>query len=271
MSVIQDILRLLDTHCPIPTLYGWFHVLSLLATAVVTVWLCRIGKKQDAAQVRRVIFWTAVAVAVLEVYKQINYSFGYEDGITFDYRWYAFPWQFCSTPMYVGLLAGIVKKGKVHDALCAYLATFSIFAGLAVMLYPGNIYTDVVGINIQTTVCHCSMLVIGGYLYASGHVKLEHRTILKALPVFCATAAVAVVLNELAYLVDIVPEHDFNMFYFSRHVDPSLPVYSLVQQVVPYPWSLIIYIVGFTGAAYIMLLIAMGVDKLVKKKTKVAA
>ena len=271
MSVIQEILRFLDTQGPVPTLYGWFHVLSLVITAGITIWLCRTGKNHSSEQVRRVVFWTAVVVAVLEVYKQINYSFGYNDGITFAYKWYAFPWQFCSTPMYVGLLVGVFKKGKIHDALCAYLATFAIFAGLAVMIYPGDIYVETVGVNFQTTVCHCSMLVIGGYLYASGHVKLEHKTALKALPVFCVTASIAVLLNEWANAVGIVPEHNFNMFYFSPHCDPSLPVYSLVQQVVPYPWSLIIYIVGFTFAAYLMLLIAVGVDKLAKKKTKVAA
>ena len=270
LSVIQGILRFFDTQGAVPTLYGWYHVLSLIITAAITVWLCRIGRKHDADQVRKVVFWTAVVVAVLEVYKQINYSFGYEGGITFDYQWYAFPWQFCSTPMYVGLLAGIIKKGKVHDALCAYLATFAIFAGLAVMIYPGDIYVETVGINFQSTVCHCSMLTIGGYLYASGHVKLEHKTVLKAMAVFCVTATVAVILNEVAFAVGIVPEHNFNMFYFSPHCDPSLPVYSLVQQVVQYPWSLIIYIVGFTAAAYLMLLIAMGIDKLVKKKTRVA-
>jgi len=270
LSVIQGILRFFDTQGAVPTLYGWYHVLSLIITAAITVWLCRIGRKHDADQVRKVVFWTAVVVAVLEVYKQINYSFGYEGGITFDYQWYAFPWQFCSTPMYVGLLAGIIKKGKVHDALCAYLATYAIFAGLAVMIYPGDIYVETVGINFQSTVCHCSMLTIGGYLYASGHVKLEHKTVLKAMAVFCVTATVAVILNEVAFAVGIVPEHNFNMFYFSPHCDPSLPVYSLVQQVVQYPWSLIIYIVGFTAAAYLMLLIAMGIDKLVKKKTRVA-
>lgn len=56
------------------------------------------------------------------------------------------------------------------------------------------------------------------------------------------------------------------MFFVSRHCDPSLPVYSLVQQVVPYPWSLIIYIVMFSLAAYVMLLIAMLVKHIAGKR-----
>lgn len=249
-----------------PTPYGWFHLVSLALTALVIVFLCLKHKNDSPRQVTNVVFITAVVVALLEVYKQINYSFSYEGGITFDYQWYAFPWQFCSTPMYVGLLAGIFRKGKVHDALCAYLATYAVFAGLCVMFYPVDIYISTIGINIQTTICHCSMIVIGAYLFATGHVKLAHKTILKAIPVFAIMVGIAVVLNELAFAVGIVPEETFNMFFISRHCDPSLPVYSLVQAVVPYPWCLVIYIAAFSIAAYLMLLIAMGVHRLAKKK-----
>jgi hypothetical protein len=71
-------------------------------------------------------------------------------------------------------------------------------------------------------------------------------------------------------VVGIVPAETFNMFFVSRHCAPSLPVYSLVQAVVPYPWCLFIYIAGFTAAAYIMLLIAMLVKKIANKTKKVA-
>jgi len=247
-------------------------VACLILTAIVTTVMCIRAKGHSPRFVRGVVFWTAVVVAVLEIYKQINYTFKVDGGtIVTDYQWYAFPWQFCSTPMYAGLLTGIFRKGKVHDALYAYLATYAVFAGLVVMVYPADIYVDTIGINIQTSICHCSMIAIGGYLFATGAVKLEHKTILRAIPVFAVMALIAVILNETAYYVGIVPEETFNMFFFSRHCDPSLPVYSSVQAVVPYPWSLIIYIVAFSAAAYIMLLIAMGTDRLFRKKTKIPA
>lgn len=259
----QQLLALLDAEMERPTPYGWFHLLSLALTALITVWVCIRGKNDSPDKVRRAVFWVAVTVALLEVYKQINYTFKVDDtGIAADYQWYAFPWQFCSTPMYAGLLAGIFRRGRVHDALCAYLATYAVFAGLCVMLYPVDIYIGTIGINIQTTICHCSMIVIGAYLFATGHVKLEHRTALKAIPVFAAAVGIAVVLNEVAYAVGIVPEETFNMFFVSPHCDPSLPVYSLVQAVVPYPWCLVIYIAAFSVAAYLVLLIAMGVHRL---------
>lgn len=243
----------------IPTLYDWFHIISLALSALLAIYLCVFRKHDSSKQIRTIVLITAIVVTVLEIYKQVNFSFGYEDGITFHYQWYAFPWQFCSTPMYIGLLAGLTRKGKVHDSACAYLATYAIFAGVAVMLYPASVFTSTVGINVQTMICHGTMLPIGAYLYATGHVKLEHKTILKALPTFAATLLVAMILNEVAYQNGIA---DFNMFYISPHCPPHLPILSIVQTYLPYFWSTVIYIIGFTLAGYVMLLGAMGIKKL---------
>ena len=259
---MEEILRFLDARMLRPEPYGWFHILSLALTVVATVLLCRFGKNWDK---RKVVLNTAILVAILEVYKQINFSFSYQDGITFDYQWYAFPFQFCSTPMYIGLLAGLWKKGKVHDAACAYLATYAVFAGVCVMLYPVTVFVPQIGINIQTMICHGSMIVIGVYLLYTGYVKPAHKTILKAIPVFVVCVGMAVVMNEIAHASGLLERETFDMFFISPYGTPSLPVYSLVQNVVPFPWCLVLYILGFSLAAYIMLLIAMGIAKLAKK------
>lgn len=263
MQFWASVLKILDYQAVAPATLGIYHICCLLLMVVCTVCLCRIAKYHSPDRVRRVVLTTALVVIGLEIYKQINYTFSYDDGITASYRWYAFPWQFCSTPMYVGLLAGLTRKGRIHDALCAYLSTFAVFAGLAVMLYPGDVFTETVGINIQTVICHGSMVVIGGYLLASGHVKLESKTVLKAVPVFAVTIGIAMLLNEVAYRTGLLENHNFNMFYISPYLPGHLPVYSLVQDVVPYPASLLIYILGFSAAAWLMLLIPMAVKHLI--------
>lgn len=266
MAFFESILCVMDAQMETPEPYGWFHLIWLAITVAVTVFLCRSHKTGGEKRVRMVVLGTAVVVFLLEIYKMINYSFSYQEGIRFDFQWYAFPWQFCSTPMYTGLLTGLFKKGSVHDALCAYLATYSVFAGICVMLYPVSVFIGTIGINIQTMICHGSMISVGVYLLYSGYVKLEHRTILKAIPVFTAAVLIAVVLNEVAYLSGLLETDTFNMFFISPHCEPSLPVYSLVQNAVAYPWCLIIYIVAFSLAAYVILLCAMGIQAVCKKR-----
>lgn len=265
MPFAEWLLNLAHLKMTTPGLFGWFHILSILVTFALTVALCLLYRYGKIKSVSRVVLAMALFVIALEIYKQFQYSFSYEDGVVFDYQWYAFPWQFCSMPMYVGLLAG-VTRGRLQSFLYSFLATFAVFAGTCVMIYPGDVFTSSVWINIQSMVCHGSMIVIGVFLFYTGAAKLEHKTILKAMAVFSVAVFVAVFLNELVVLTGIAGDETFNMFFVSRHFEPSLPVYSSVQAVVPYPWCLFIYIAGFTAAAYVILLVAMLIGKIAKRK-----
>lgn len=265
MSFFAEILRIFDYKMTVPGLFGWFHIMWIALVILGSWGLCLLHKKKAPA-VPNVLLLVSVVVVLLEIYKQINYSFSYTDGIHFDFQWYAFPFQFCSTPMYVGLLAGIFRKGKFHDALCAYLATFSVFAGVCVTIYPGDVFVDTVGINIQTMICHGSMICLGVYLFYSGHVKTQMKTLWKAIPVFAVCVGLAAMMNEIAYISGLLERETFNMFFISPHCPPSLPVYSLVQNIVSFPWCLAIYILAFTAASAIIVLAAIGVSRVLSRK-----
>ena len=259
METTRSFLQILDAQMTTPKPYGWFHLLTLGLTVLFTILLCVRGQHHSPQRIRSIVFGVAATVAVLEIYKQINYTFTLQgDTIVADYQWYAFPWQFCSTPMYIGLLAGRTRQGRFHEALCAYLATYAVFAGLCVMLYPVTIFTSTAAINIQTTFCHGSMIAIGAYLLATGYVKIERRTLYKAIPVFLTCVSLAVLMNEAAYFSGLLTREEFNMFFISRHCAPSLPVYSVVQQILPYPWCLLVYVAAFTAAGGLILAAAAG-------------
>lgn len=275
MEFFHSILKILDYQIDKPEVFGWFHWLWIALTIAVAIALCLWHKRSGTEdRVRRVVLGNAIFVIILEVYKMINYSFLEENGFAFDFQWYAFPWQFCSTPMYIGLLAGIIRKGKIHESLMAYLATFSVFAGLCVTIYPGDVFIGTLGVNIQSMICHASMVSVGIYLFYSGYVKADHKTILKAIPVFAVCVTIALILNEVVYRSGILNGEEFNMFYISSHFPSTLPIYGAVHNAVPFPVNAIIYILGFSLAAYVMLLIAMGVkavSRKISKTRKVAA
>lgn len=266
----ESFLRILDWRMKEPELFGWFHLLWLVIPFAAAWLLCRSYRRsrQPQRHIRRVVFFTAVVVAAFELLHQINFNLVWQDGgLQLDMQWYAFPFQFCSTPMYVGLLTGLFRKGRIHDSLCAYLATYAVFAGVCVMLYPGDVYIETIIINIQTMICHGSMITIGIYLYYTGHVKPERKTLLRAVPVFCVGLLVAMLLNEIAYRSGLLAAgHNFNMFFISPYCEPSLPVYSLVQAAVPYPWCLLIYVLVFTLAAGLILLAAKLISSRKRKR-----
>ena len=267
---MEKLLAFLELSMDIPQPYGWFHLLWFALSVAAAVVLCVLHKKGIITNVRRVVLITAVIVTVLELYKQFVFSFSWDGGLKFDYPWWVFPWQFCSMPMYVGLVAGLTK-GWVHKACCAFLASYSLFAGFCVMFYPTTVFVDIIGINVQTMFCHGSMITVGIFLMVTGYVKPQHRTVLQALPVFAVGVAVAVLLNELTYRLGVLEHDSFNAFFVSPYVAPHLPVYSLVQPLLPFGLELIVYIGGFTLASWLIVLAAMGVDALAHGKKKAVA
>ncbi len=266
MSFFGKLILIMDAKMETPQMYGWFHLMFFALTLIAAYLLCRYHKNADEKSVRRILLVTSIIVVALEIYKQFNYSFSYENGIVaYDYQWYAFPFQFCSTPMFAGLIAAFVHNKKVHDSLCAYLATFSVFAGACVMFYPPQVFVETIGINIQSMICHGAMITIGIYLLYTGYVKVEHKTIFRAIPSFAVFIVIAMIMNEIAYRSGLLERETFNMFFISPYCEPHLPVYSAVQQTVAYPWCLIIYVVCFSLAAYVILLLAMLAKVLAEK------
>lgn len=267
MNWFEKILAALDGRMETPTMYGWFHLMFWALVVVATVLLCyfavknRKDKDKMAKMTRIVVLTYSIVTILLEVYKQLNFSFNSTTG-EWHYQWYAFPFQFCSTPMYIGLIAGCVKKGKFQEFLYSYLATYALFAGLAVMFLPSDVFISTIGINIQTMICHGGMVVVGIFLFFSGMVKLEWKTILKALSVFCVLVFIALILNVIFNSTGNTAT--FNMFYISPFLPCTLPLLSMIYPLVPYPIFLIIYIAGFTLAALVMLAIAIGINQIVK-------
>lgn len=255
LSLFEEIIEFLSFEMKkTPTIYGWFHLLSLFVFIIIT-FVCIIKlKKSTEQEMNRFLRTTAIVMLLFEVYKQFVFTI---EGSTWDYQWYAFPFQFCSVPMYVMLIASFLKKGFAREALLAFLGTYSLFAGLAVMIYPETVFIDTLGISIQTMVHHGLMITVGLVLITSGHIKLQRNQIYKAACVFFILAATAFILNIVFYRVG----ETFNMFFIGPYYDTTLPVLSLIEAKLGYIPFLFSYFLGFTLAAYLVLLTAIKISK----------
>jgi hypothetical protein len=260
MNFFEKILKALDLSMTKPTPYGWFHLMWLAIVAILIVVVCLTCKKLNSKQFRTITLIVGITLILFEIYKQLNFSFDSSNG-TWSYHWYAFPFQFCSTPMYVLLLIGIIKENKFSNYLCCFMASFGLFAGLVVMLYPNTVFVSTIGINIQTMLHHGMMLVMGVFMIVSGRAKLEHKTILKGGAVFLSLLAIAFVMNIVWHFIGI--NQTFNMFYISPFYKCELVILDKIQEI-NYVLFLFTYIFGFLLAGYLMILISMGFDKLSK-------
>lgn len=251
MDYLEKFIYLLQGKMETPQLYGWFHIMWLAITALAVFLLCRFCKNAEGKSLDRILRWFAVLCLIFEGYKQLVYTFDYNAAAgtsSWDFEWYAFPFQFCSTPMYVALIASFLKEGRVKNALIAYLATFGMLAGILVMAYPATAFISMTGINIQTMFHHGGQLAIGMYLLICKKVKLQWRSMLGATAVFLSMVAIALLLNLCAELADL--KETFNMFYIRYGEPATLPVYEMLYPgVLPYPVFLLAYIVPFVAVS----------------------
>ena len=154
----------------------------------------------------------------------------------------------------------------------SFLSGFSLFAGLAVCLYPNDVFISMIGINIQTMVHHGLQLVFGIYIAVYNRRKLGMRWYLSSIPVFAGLSAVAMLLN--AVIPRFIGEgHRFNMFFINPRVGCTLPVLSIFyagpeDHLLSYPLFLLVYLLGFSLCALLMQGIQIGLVRLGEKKSK---
>lgn len=250
---------------PAPPFYGWFHILWLCVMVTVCVILCVFRGRISQRAVRiTLIVWGSLLIAS-EVLKQLVCSFNPVDGkAEWKYAWWTFPYQFCSTPLYVALPAGILKKGKLKDALQSFLALFAIVGGLAAMFCPTGMFTDIVFINLHTMLWHTSMVSVSVLLLATHTVKLDFYSLLKGFIVY-------IILTAIAFILNIIwgRQTGFNLFFISPYQEKSSAIYSVLRYAMPYPVFLIGYIAVFVLAPTLILLASMLGEKLLDKRKKI--
>ncbi len=260
----KDLLDFLKTESEKPKPFGSFHIISLLIIAAVTFLLCKTFKNPTEKTARRIIFIISVTVIIFEIYKQLVYSLDIKDGrIVFSYDWHIFPWQFCSTPMFAGLAAAVIKNKKAHTALVSYLASYSLVAGVFITLTGGNVFSRFVGINIQTMVNHGSMVVLGVWLLYCGYVAPAMKNFKDAVGVFLSGAVIAAVLNEAAYLIGIPEGEVFNLYFISPYFKEDVPILIEIRKLIPDPFFQLLYLLVFTALS---LAVFRVVRKLMNKK-----
>ena len=250
-----------------PAPFGRFHLGALTVILLVCVLLILLRKRlpRGEASLRRALAVFGVGLLLLEVGKQIAYSYTPDGG--WVYNWDRFPFQFCSTPIYIALLALCLRPCKVRQALLGFLATYSPVAGCAVLFYPApDVFHEMVFLNIHTMLWHGAMLLFGLYLWLTEAVTPTPKTALTAAAVYLPLPCIAVALNELEMALGFAGDFTFNMFYLSRDGLCTIPVLSDIQAGAPYP----VFVAAYTltlGAGGALVTVAMwGVKRLFSKR-----
>ncbi len=268
MNFFEKLIYSLQKTMECPTNYGWFHIMFILIFAVGTFIICKYFKDCNEKTVNIILLIAWIIVFLLEVYKQIDFSFSYENGIAkWDYQFYAFPFQLCSTQLYILPFIFLLKEGKIRNAMIAYLVTFSFFGGLAVFIYPNDVFIETIGINIQTMIHHGLQVLLGVFIFVRNKDRIDLKFYIKGIFVFIVMLFTALLMNVIVrnILVNAGNDETFNMFYIGPYFECTLPLLSIVYSKVPYICFFLIYMLGFILISFIIYIVETNIYKLVLK------
>ncbi len=269
MTLFEKIIHWLQGEMPLPSMFGWFHLMMLSIVMIVTIFIAIKFRHANDRTLRLILALGGLVCLLFETYKQLVFSFHYDPNTltsSWSYQWYAFPFHFCSIPMYLAPIAAFLKPGKVRQAIINFLGTFGLFGGLSVMIYAEPVFITMIGINIQTMVHHGSQVVLGVFLIASGRVQLHYRSLFGASIVFIIPVVMSVLMDITFFAWKGYAAGQFNMFWISPYFDTELPLLSIIKPIVPYPVFFLIYVVGFIMIASIILTMAMFISHLFSRK-----
>lgn len=242
----ENVIRFFQASSPEPRPWGIYHFfcLGILGILIAVIAACGKRLRKNPKIVRGLTAGLGAVLLVSEILKQIFSSVRIADGaIDWDYPWHIFPFQLCSTPLYVCIALFFLREGRVRRALCCYLGTFGIVGGAVVMAAPESVYITSLFINIHTMLWHMGLILLGVLQWCGGAIRPEAADWIGSVFVFLLFVITAFLLN---LLLPQYADENFNMFYISPYVSPSSsPIFEFVWNNVPYPLYLVCYIAGF--------------------------
>lgn len=261
MEWAEAFIRFFKTEITPPKPWGAYHLCCLAAmSALVVLLLVFSGKLQKRPRlVRALTAGIGLVLFAAELLKQVLYGLHIgENGVFWEYPWHIFPFQLCSTPLYVCLALLFMPEGKVRRALCAYLGTFGLFGGLTVMLHPNAVLNRFLFVDIHTMLWHVGLVVLGALQWAGGAINSKAGDFLGASVVFALFVLTAFLLN---LCLPQLAEENFNMFYISPYIPCTILLLTNIWEQLPYPAFLAIYVFGFAAISGAIFAAACGLRR----------
>lgn len=266
MNFFEKIVNFLNAEMTRPTNYSWFHILFIFIVAIVTFLICKFFKNCSNKTFKRIVLISWIILLVFEIYKQIVYSFNFDgQNVSWVYHLHIVPLQLCSSILYMLPFVVFLKDGKIKDSFISFVASFSLFGGIAVMFYPNDVFIETIGVNIQTMVHHGLQVVMGVFFIVYYRKKLNLKFFLKGLPVFAVYVCMAMLAN---CVLPIITNSEINMMYISPYINNSLPIVKDIYAQVPYIIYFILMMIAYVVIGFFAYFIVLNIVKLVFKNEK---
>jgi uncharacterized membrane protein YwaF len=234
-----------------PPAYGTFHLLFMLIGIALCFLLAYKLRGISERGHKAVLFSAGMFLIVTEIYKQLFYYFyiSNPEGVN-QYDWWVFPFQLCSVPMYLCIIAVFLKPGPIQNGIYGFMTTYNLLGGLISFIEPSGITHSYWTLTLHAYLWHMMLIFIGIYLIISGRCAKTKKDFLHAAATFVVLCAVAFCINLIFWDVS---GGDINMFFVGPR-NSSLAVFEDIAKNFGWYVSTALYIPAVTLGAFIMFL-----------------
>ena len=230
-----------------PKAYGPFHLIfTFVGLAVLTFLAWKLRNISERGN-KILLISVSVFLMVTELYKQLFYYYHMEDH---KYNFGIFPFHLCSVPMYLCLIAALIKPGKIQNGMYAFMTTFNLLGGIMAFIEPSGIVHEHLTLTIHAFLWHLTLIFIGAYLLMSGRYAKTIKDYWGAVATFVSLCALAFIINVSLWKVS---GGDINMFFVGPR-NSSLIVFKQISEMFGWYVSTLLYIPTVCLGAYLIFL-----------------
>ena len=227
-----------------PRPYGPFHLIFTIAgfaISAILAWKFRnVGKRGN----KIILLSVGLILMFSEIYKQLFYYFHIGDG---SYQWWIFPFQLCSVPMYLCLLAPLLKPCKASRGMYSFMMIYNLLGGFMAFMEPSGIVHNYWTLTLHAFIWHMLLVFVGLYIGFSGRGGYEAKDYWMATKTFLVLCVVAFAINLLFWEAS---KGTINMFFLGPK-NSSLAVFKDIAKSWGWYVSTALYIPAVCLGSYI--------------------
>lgn len=268
MNIIEEIMKATVHPIDKPSAYGLYHILFMIISLAIIITSCYFMRKSSDKTFKIVLICMGSFLIITEIYKQFYYLYAIGmDG----YDWDMLPFQLCSVPMYISVIAGCMKKCKARDIICEYLVSIGFLGGIMAYLEPSGILHDDLFKLLHSSIWHAMLIWIALYILFTNNACHNLKNYPKAL---IALGGVVIVATTLNLVFKDKASVGFNMCYISPFRNTPLAIFKdfdvfFKNLLGNYPGrivSIIIYLIGVSLGGFVIYLASYYIKKLIYNK-----
>lgn len=240
-TLIQETAWPMTPPAPWSAFHAAFIACGIAWAAGLTRFLCRPQSVMGSSPKSPgyILLACGMILAAGELYKQLFLYIVVNEGI---YDWWYFPFQLCSTPMYLCLVFPFLPEGRYRETAAVYLQSFGFLGGLMALLEPSGLMQPYWTLTLHGLPWHILLIFIAFFSTASGLAARDSQCFLSALVLFFLFCALATAIN-------IAARGKADMFYISPYYPVTQIIFHEISLALGTGPGIAVYLLSICGGA----------------------